>query len=326
LNNSLQTENIFKSLLGEIMAATGLRRCTLFSVDYESRLIRPEVSTYFSEEAMEQMVMELDDSLTGKVVKNGKSLIISDIQTGKLSARCLKNKAMLNVKSLAIIPISYRGTVNGVIHLDDRGNHEFRQWEIDLVEAVADHAGMALENARLYQKMSMLAVIDGLTGAYTRQHLNTRLDEEWARCRRQNAPLSLLMVDVDDFKAVNDKYGHLTGDKVLRQLVEIIKIHVRKSDVVSRYGGEEFVILLPDTDRKGALKVAKKIRREVERNSQPRVTVSVGIAENTSDYPGSEQLLQEADSAMYGAKKAGKNRIYLAAGGKLQVIEDNSMQ
>ncbi|WP_366923505.1 diguanylate cyclase [Metallumcola ferriviriculae] len=322
LNSSLHTDKIFKNLLDEIVAATGLRRCTLFSVDYDNGVIVPEVSTFLSEGTMEKWNMPIDGSLTGKAVRKGKALIISDMSAEVLSAQGKENVTELNIKNLAIIPIIYRGRVNGVIHLNDRDSHEFRKWEIELVEAAADHAGVALENARLYQRMAALAVTDGLTGAYTRQYLNTRFEEEWVRCQRENASLSLLMIDIDDFKVVNDKYGHLNGDKVLKQLVKIVKENVRRSDVVSRYGGEEFVIILPDTDRLGALKAAKKIRREVERQTTPQVTVSVGIAENTEEYVNSEQLLQEADAAMYGAKKGGKNRVYLASSGKLEVIEN----
>ncbi|MEN6429344.1 MAG: GGDEF domain-containing protein [Coriobacteriales bacterium] len=186
-----------------------------------------------------------------------------------------------------------------------------------LLQAVASELAVAVENSRLYKLTKRLAITDELTDLHNYRYLQQRLDDEVSRARRYGKTLSFLMLDVDDFKHVNDEHGHLVGDGVLAGLGRILKQSVREVDVVARYGGEEFSVLLPETDAAGAFIVAEKIREAVSLHKFPdeegeptiHVTVSVGLANLPVHADDKESLLKAADDAVYHAKETGKDRV-----------------
>ena len=167
--------------------------------------------------------------------------------------------------------------------------------------------------------LERLATLDGLTGIANRRHFDERLQNEWSRASRANAPLSLIMADVDYFKRYNDTYGHQQGDECLKAVSAVLqRLAVRVSDLAARYGGEEFAVILPNTDLKGACEVAERIRAEVEAAALPHggnevapcVTLSLGVATLFPDAEGqSKTLVSQADQALYQAKKEGRNRV-----------------
>lgn len=183
--------------------------------------------------------------------------------------------------------------------------------------AVASELVVAVENSRLYKLTKTLAVTDELTGLHNYRFLQQRLDEEIERCRRYGKRLSLLMVDVDDFKRFNDTYGHIAGDAALSELGQVMQSVVREVDTVARYGGEEFSVVLPETDAAGAFVAAEKIREAVANhafcdasmNRCVAMTVSLGLATFPTHAWDKESLLREADDALYNAKHGGKNRV-----------------
>ena len=186
-----------------------------------------------------------------------------------------------------------------------------------IVGAVASELVVAVENSRLYKLTKRLAITDELTGLYNYRHLQQRLDEEIGRARRYHKYVSLLMVDVDDFKNFNDSFGHIAGDLALSELAEVMRHSVREVDVVARYGGEEFSVLLPETDAAGAYSVAEKVREAIAEHRYAdsdgerccSLTVSIGLASFPSHADDKESLLREADNALYAAKNGGKNRV-----------------
>lgn len=177
---------------------------------------------------------------------------------------------------------------------------------------------MALENARAYQAMRDLAMRDGLTGALNRRELFRRLEEEVGRCQRAGKPLSVLMVDLDDFKEVNETLGHMAGDQVLKEVVQEVMVpSVRVYDVVARYGGDEFAILLPETGKDDAFRVAERLlaRMKAHRIRHPGlegrvITASMGIATAPEDAGDATALIERADDALRLAKSTGKGRIH----------------
>jgi diguanylate cyclase (GGDEF)-like protein len=158
------------------------------------------------------------------------------------------------------------------------------------------------------------AITDTLTGLYNRQYLKNALEREIARARRYKRPFSMLILDIDHFKDVNDTFGHLAGDGVLREIAGILKHNVRASDVAARYGGEEFVVVLTDTDIRGAAAAAEHLRETVARHKFPavdgrQITVSIGCTEFQSDDADMDAVIKKADDALYKAKAEGRNRV-----------------
>jgi diguanylate cyclase (GGDEF)-like protein len=183
----------------------------------------------------------------------------------------------------------------------------------EVAEWLATQAAIALENARAYQGVRRLALTDELTGLVNRRRFLEALAAEVARARRLGAPLSLLFADLDDFKRINDQFGHPAGDEALRMFSDLLRSQLRTIDTAGRLGGEEFAILLPGTDLGGAVVVGERIRRRVADRAILQETVggglttSIGVVEYSSGTP--EELLRRADTALYRAKAEGKNRV-----------------
>ncbi len=185
-------------------------------------------------------------------------------------------------------------------------------------QIVIDRFLSEIQRMKLYEKVQTLAITDSLTGVYVRRHLNERFKDELERSRRMGLKLSFLMIDIDHFKELNDRYGHLVGDAVLKEVARLIKNSVRELDLVSRFGGEEFGVLLVDTDELGAFFVAERIRMAIAEKpirayeESTYVSVSIGCATWSQQNPGAESLIESADAALYQAKREGRNRVCIA--------------
>ena len=186
-----------------------------------------------------------------------------------------------------------------------------------VLQAVAGELVVAVENSQLYKLTKRLSITDELTGMFNYRYLQQRLDDEIERARRYGRGLSMLMLDVDDFKGFNDTHGHIAGDVALVELGAVMRSSVREIDIVCRYGGEEFSVILPETDSEGAFVVAEKIRENIathlfadaDANRLVHVTVSIGLATFPGGAPDKESLLRQADDALYQAKHLGRDRV-----------------
>lgn len=222
------------------------------------------------------------------------------------------------IRSVAILPLIRRSQLVGVLNLGSQDPTRFtRHHATDFLDRLATIGAVCLENATNREHLIISGLTDALTGMHNRRYLQKRLDEEIARSRRYRLPLSCLFIDADHFKRINDLHGHSAGDLVLREIALRILECLRASDVATRFGGEEFALLLPQTDAHEAFKIAERIRRRIaeqviplESGKELSVTVSLGISKldlSTHGDPG-KQLLTDADAALYEAKRQGRNR------------------
>jgi len=211
-----------------------------------------------------------------------------------------------------LLPLSTAGRVVGLVEfVAEVGGHRFHDGETALLRTMANQVASALENARLVRRLRDAAETDLVTGVYSHRHLQDRVRQETARAARSHSPLSVLMVDLDDFKRINDEHGHQAGDRVLRSIAGALRAAVRTSDVVARYGGDEFVVLMPDTDVSEAGNVARRAAEAVAELAHPmpdgtdvHVTCSVGLALHPRDGRSGKALLRAADAAMYTHKRS----------------------
>ncbi len=243
------------------------------------------------------------------VLDHGASLAIADLAASELEA---DGRERARGGAWMGVPIQIHGEVEGVLAV--HGPAAFRSDQQRLLEAIAAQVAVALQNARLYD----LAMVDGLTGLFVRRYFDARLDEEIERTKRFGTEFSVIMMDIDNFKELNDTHGHPVGDFVLRELAAIIRGQMRGVDTAARYGGEEIAMILPRTEMVAAYNVAERIRRRIEgwtpeaEGKQLAVTASFGIAAYPeSEAEGPEDLVRRADRALYRAKKTGKNRVEL---------------
>lgn len=211
------------------------------------------------------------------------------------------------------VPISYRNNVIGSLQIED--DADFRNWEDEevlMVKTVSDQLSVAISHARLFRKAQTQAMTDALTGLYNYGYFQDRLDRETKLADRNNAQVSLILLDLDHLKRINDTHGHRCGDVTLCQVASIMKGTVRDVDICARYGGEEFVVILPQCERENAIEVAERLRESIA--SAPvlkvgQVTASIGVATYPTGAKNKEELVEMADRAMYLAKAAGRNRV-----------------
>jgi len=240
-------------------------------------------------------------------IKN--SEIVKDLSSDERFAHL--SKKIQDVKSALILPLTVSERTEEVLILMNKKNRtEWGNYDLVFLGNLADHAAIALHNAQLYE----LAITDGLTKLFIHRYFQNRLESELIRAKRYNSNISLLMLDIDHFKKVNDAYGHQEGDYVLKKFAKIISDHIRKVDIAARYGGEEFAIILPETGITGAEQVAEHLRYLIEKEcftidgkSVP-ITTSIGVS-SWDKVVSKEEFIGQSDRALYQAKHKGRNRI-----------------
>ena len=213
-----------------------------------------------------------------------------------------------------MVPVVMSGKMLGVLLVDDAFSERSLSCGMDqLLDALANLAGIAIEKSRLFDEMRALAQVDGLTGLANRRTYQEAVDRLLTQARQTGQSLSLLVFDVDHFKKYNDVHGHQAGDDVLRWVARLLRSGVRKTEVVGRYGGEEFVVVLPDTTYEQAMVIAKKlvakVRTESAQGELGPITVCAGVANSPRGSIASEKLFEQADLALYRAKNAGRDRV-----------------
>jgi diguanylate cyclase (GGDEF)-like protein len=222
------------------------------------------------------------------------------------------------IKSVVYMPFYIDKKLLGVLFLSGRRENLFTTSQVEKMKILSNYIAISLEKAYLYDEVEQMSIKDGLTGLYVHRYFQDKLENELKRATRYSTALSLVMCDIDFFKKINDTYGHLAGDFILKNLALILKNNTTPIDTVARYGGEEFIIIMPETDKEKAHARAVKIRKETEKynfkfnDNYIKCTISMGVASYPADSTTRRALIEKADKALYKAKEEGRNRVVKA--------------
>jgi diguanylate cyclase (GGDEF)-like protein len=300
---SLLTEsgNLYKSIPEALKRYLGIEKIAIFLFE--------ELKDYFEKE-----VIKIGEGVVGKVYSTGESVYIPDMN--KISAQVYARGLKRDVRSVIAVPLKKRDRTIGVFYISHTEDNAFDPETLGTVKTLVRNIAIAIENTELYQYAKMLAERDSLTLLYNHGTFHSRLGYEVDRAGRYRRPLTVVMLDIDSFKLVNDKFGHITGDRILKMVAGVINAHTRKTDIAARYGGDEFAILLPETNHDAALAIARRINSGLKnlkvdtgRGGDISVTASFGIASCRHDSVERLNIVDVADTLMYTAKNAGYGEI-----------------
>jgi len=315
LGAHLEIENVSRILIEEIVEIIGCDAAAIILIEGNNVKVK-------AEKGFPKKLRENEFDITTAAIKyitNTKQSIYTGNVTNTPIASCAPSGLVM--KSLMCVPIEINGEVRGIIHLDSQKKNAFDKEDLNFVKLLAREMSIALERSFLYSKIKALSIKDPLTGCLNRRKLDEDIKLEINRSQRYERTFSLLMIDIDWFKKYNDFNGHQKGDELLKKLVKLLTKNLRIADKVYRYGGEEFAILLPETNKEEALLLAEKLRSiveqekfEKEENSQPnkKITISIGVAAFPSDGSNKDSLIKAADTALYRAKQSGRNRVFVS--------------
>lgn len=299
-----------------ILGVMGVNNSTIALFDEKSGKLR----VYTTSIQNQNILFTLNDNINCKILldilKTDKPIMENYAEPDKYVF--IKGR---EVSSLMCVPLSTKSKKFGLVLVEHRHFNRFDDNNLRLMSVIGQQVSIAMENAELYQRMQELATIDGLTGVYNRLYFNERLQKEVEKAREKGYELTLAIFDVDLFKRFNDSFGHLFGDKVIRSVAELVKSSIRSSDVLARFGGEEFVILFPRTGLKEAAEKVEFLRKRIsltrieESGIKANVTASFGVSCYPETAATENELLQSADSALYEAKAMGRNRVCVVSAG-----------
>ncbi len=316
LSATLNLDELFRLALHLIGRSLHVNAYSMMLLDERRERLVVRAAFGLPEVEGEPPTLRLGEGISGLVAQTGQAMLVPDIRK---EPRCLEQRWFrLPYGSFICVPLRIKGTqVVGVLNAQKPDPHGFTASDLDLFQSVATTVAVALENAQLFQRTKELSSRDALTGLFNRRHFQETLEKEVQRSARYQRAFSLLMVDLDDFKQYNDTHGHLQGDEVLKSLAALLQRTTRRADIVARFGGEEFVVLLPEINKARAAAVAEKIRAAVAehpfpgRETQPdgRITVTIGVASCPADARDALVLVDLADRAMYLGKEQGGDRV-----------------
>ena len=304
-------------------AITGAARCSVMLLDEHEGVLRIRASRGVPPRVRDTAAVRIGEGIAGYVFDVGEPLLVADIEADeRFDSRA--DTHYFGDKSLVVVPLLVHGVPAGVLNLTRKvGRKPFDTSDLELAVLLASHAGIAIDNAYLYDELRTLAATDSLTRLLNHRHFMARLAAAMSHARRRGRPVSVLMLDIDHFKRINDTYGHHQGDRVLQAFSALLRRTAREEDILGRYGGDEFAVAVPDTDAAGAVRLANRVRERVGRLAIPKgddvvtFTLSVGVAQLEPWMRSPEDLTDCADQALYHAKSEARDRVCPHAAGEL---------
>ncbi len=311
----LSLDGISTVLVNRLPSILSIHFFTLFLYDKDKRMLnlishnRPDIESSFSLPLSSSPIMEA-------AILSGKYILEESFIDSKYYRK--SDNKFFKKDYFATIPLKIEKEIVGVLNINDGEKVSFNVSNLDFVLKLSEFISMTVSNAVLYERTKKLSVTDGLTGISNRPNMEQVLRSEFERSMRYGAPLSVVLLDVDHFKGVNDTYGHQKGDEILVAFASLLKKFCRANDTAARYGGEEFLMILPQSNAQGAFKIAERVREEMMKlnftgnESNFSVTTSGGVVELDRDFiKNTDQLVAMADQALYEAKNSGRNKTVI---------------
>jgi diguanylate cyclase (GGDEF)-like protein len=324
LTSSLNLDSILQTIMEKMAEYFQPDTWSLLMVDEEKDELYFAIAVGDASEALKTVRLKMGEGIAGWVAKHGESLLVPDVYTDPRFAKRIDEMTKWKTRSIICIPLSSKHRVLGVIQLINVDMKHFGDNDMLALQALADYAAIAIDNARAVERIQELTITDDCTGLYNARHLYKTLEAEVYRSARFGYEFSVLFLDLDHFKKVNDTHGHLIGSKLLAEIGYSIKSHLRLIDYAFRYGGDEFVVLLPQTGKDAALVVARRIRDVFrssvflkEENLNLNIRASMGVATFPEDAKSAHEIIRQADEMMYMVKNTTRDNISVAQHGML---------
>ena len=332
LTSTLDLSRVLETIMEQVSNLFRPDTWSLLLLDPERKELHFEIAVGQAAEKLKQVRMKLGEGVAGWVALHGKPLFVPEADSDQRFTSRIDQIASVHTRTIAAVPIKGREGVLGVMEIVNTPEAmKFGQEEMFMLEALADYTAIAIENARHVQRIHELTITDDCTSLFNSRHLHNVLQSEIYRSNRYGYEFSVLFLDLDRFKQVNDAHGHLVGSKLLAQVGNLIKDHLRMIDFAFRYGGDEFVTLLPQTDKHAAMNVARRLHRLLndacflrEEGLNLKITASFGLACFPSDARTKNELVRLADEAMYLVKNTARDNIAAANVGLLDTLSSHS--
>ena len=325
LTSSLNLDSILQTIMDKMAEFFRPDTWSLLMVDEQKDELYFAIAVGDAAETLKTVRLKVGEGIAGWVARNGESLIVPDVYNDPRFSKRIDEMTKWKTRSIICVPLQSKHRVLGVIQLINCAMESFGEQEMFFLHALCDYAAIAIDNARAVEKIQELTITDDCTGLYNARHLYKTLEAEVYRSARFGYEFSVIFMDLDHFKLVNDTYGHLVGSKLLQEIGFKVKSQLRLIDYAFRYGGDEFVILLPQTEKNSALVVAKRLQ-EMMRRSQYltddglnlSVRCSMGLATYPEDAKSSHEIIRQADEMMYMVKNSSRDNIAVAQQGILK--------
>jgi diguanylate cyclase (GGDEF)-like protein len=325
LTSSLQLDQVLRTIMEKIDEFLRPDTWSLLLVDETKQELYFELAVGKGAQALKDVRIKMGQGIAGWVAQNDEAVIVPDVSQDTRFFSKVDEKTKMETRSIVAVPVRYRDHCLGVIELVNCvGSEGFQERDLALLEALADFAAIALENARHVKRIHELTITDDCTTLYNARHMDFILETEIYRSQRYGYEFSLVFIDLDHFKGVNDTHGHLVGSKLLAEVGLMVKNACRRIDFAFRYGGDEFVIVLPQASKENAFVVARRLHKLIgetvwlaSEGLNIHFTASLGVASYPTDAKSKVELLHLADEAMYLVKNTTRDGVAAAKIGTL---------
>src|SRR5437867_7868492 len=325
LTSSLDLDSILQTIMEKMAEYFRPDTWSLLMVDEEKDELYFAIAVGTASETLKNVRLKVGEGIAGWVAKHGERLIVPDVYTDPRFAKRIDEMTKLETRSIICVPLRSKLRVLGVIQLVNVHMEHFTDQETFFLQSLCDYAAIAIENARSVERIQELTITDDCTGLFNARHLHRTLETEVYRSSRFGYEFTVLFIDLDHFKQVNDTHGHLVGSKLLAEIGYLVKAQLRLIDYAFRYGGDEFVILLPQTGKDAALVVARRLRDNLRSSAfckdeglNLNVRASIGVATYPHDAKSPHDVIRQASEMMYLVKNSTCDNIGIAQRGVMK--------